>query len=102
MVSSTSGQALWTAAHLNLPITFVILDNKGYRIIKQRLLAFHGNDNFVGMDFTDPEIDFVGLARSLGMAAERIAEPGAVRPALEAAIASGGPMLLDVMVERTV
>ncbi len=95
-------QALWTAAHLNLPITYIILDNKGYRIIKQRLKAFHGNDNFVGMDFTDPEIDFVGLAQSLGMEAERIAEPGAMRPALEAAIASNRPVLLDVVVERTV
>ena len=95
-------QALWTAAHLKLPITFVIANNQGYRIIKQRLLAFHGNDNFIGMDFTDPPIDFVGLAGSLGMAAERISEPAAMRPALDAALGSDGPTLLDVMVERSV
>jgi benzoylformate decarboxylase len=95
-------QALWTAAHLKLPITYVIANNKGYRIIKQRLLSFHGNDNFIGMDFEDPEIDFTGLARSLGMTAERITDPAAVRPALDAAIASGGPTLLDVSVERSV
>ena len=95
-------QALWTAAHLKLPITYVIANNKGYRIIKQRLLAFHGNDQFIGMDFDDPEIDFVGLARSLGMAAERITDPGAVRPALEASIASGKPTLLDVAVDGSV
>ncbi|NKB55131.1 MAG: thiamine pyrophosphate-binding protein [Alphaproteobacteria bacterium] len=97
-----SVQALWTAAHLKLPITYVIANNKGYRIIKQRLLSFHGNDNFIGMDFEDPEIDFTGLARSLGMNAERITDPAAVRPALDAAIASGGPTLLDVSVERSV
>jgi benzoylformate decarboxylase len=95
-------QALWTAAHMKLPITFVIANNQGYRIIKQRLLAFHGNDNFIGMDFTDPPIDFVALAGSLGMAAERITEPGGVRPALDTALASNGPTLLDVMVERSV
>lgn len=95
-------QALWTAAHLKLPITFVIANNQGYRIIKQRLLAFHGNDNFIGMDFTDPPIDFTGLAGSLGMAAERISEPAAMRPALDAALGSDGPTLLDVMVERSV
>ncbi len=39
-------QALWTAAHLNLPITYVIANNQGYRILKQRLLAFHGNDSY--------------------------------------------------------
>lgn len=95
-------QALWTAAHLKLPITYVIANNRGYRIIKQRLLSFHGNDNFIGMDFEDPEIDFTGLARSLGMTAERITDPAAIRSALDAAIASGGPTLLDVSVERSV
>jgi benzoylformate decarboxylase len=95
-------QALWTAAHLDLPITYVIADNKGYRILKQRLLAFHGNDNFIAMDFLEPEIDFVGLARSLGMTAERITAPGDVRPRLDAAIASRKPTLLDVIVDRTV
>jgi benzoylformate decarboxylase len=92
-------QGLWTAAHLNLPVTFVIANNKGYRILKQRLLAFHGNDKFIGMDIAAPEIDFAGLARSFGLAAERIVEPGAVRPALDAAIASRRPTLLDVVVE---
>jgi benzoylformate decarboxylase len=97
-----SVQALWTAAHLDLPITYVIANNKGYRIIKQRLLAFHGSDKFIGMDFDAPEIDFAGLARSLGLAAERITEPGAVRPALDAAIASRRPTLVDVVVDGKV
>ena len=97
-----SVQALWTASHLKLPITYVICNNRGYRIIKQRLLNFHGNNQFIGMDFEDPEIDFVGLARSLGMRAERVEDPAAVRPALDKAIASGGPVLLDVAVERSV
>ncbi|MDH3738982.1 MAG: thiamine pyrophosphate-dependent enzyme, partial [Alphaproteobacteria bacterium] len=95
-------QALWTAANMKLPITYIIANNQGYRIIKQRLKAFHGNENFIGMDFTDPPIDFVALAGSLGMAAQRISEPAAMRPALEAALASGGPTLLDVVVDRSV
>ncbi|MGE5156655.1 MAG: thiamine pyrophosphate-binding protein, partial [Gemmatimonas sp.] len=41
-------QALWTAAHHKLPLTVVIVNNGGYRIIKQRLLSFHGDDNYVG------------------------------------------------------
>ena len=95
-------QALWTAAHLDLPITYIIVNNKSYRILKQRLLAFHDNDNFVGMDMVDPEIDFVALAGSLGVTAERITAPDAVRPALDAAIASRRPTLLDVVVENSV
>ena len=95
-------QALWTAAHLNLPITYVIPNNQGYRILKQRLLAFHGNDNFVGMDLEDPPIDFCGLARSLGLEARRIKEPGEIGEALKTAIDGRRPTLIEVMVERDV
>jgi benzoylformate decarboxylase len=92
-------QSLWTAAHMKLPITYVIANNGGYRIIKQRLLAFHGNSNFIGMDFVDPRIDFAALAKSMGMPAETIAEPDAIAPALQRAFSTPGPKLLDVMVD---
>ena len=95
-------QALWTAAHLDLPITYVIPNNRGYRILKQRLRAFHGNDNFIGMGLDDPPIDFVGLARSFGLAARRLEEPGEIAAALQEGIASGRPQLLEVMVERAI
>ena len=92
-------QALWTAAHLKLPITYVIANNGGYRILKQRLKAFHGNDEPIGMDLVDPKVDFVGLAKAMGMAAERVSEPDALAPALQRAFASPGPKLLDVVVD---
>jgi benzoylformate decarboxylase len=95
-------QALWTAAHLKLPITYVIANNGGYRIIKQRLKSFHGNDRFIGMDFADPKIDFTALARSMGMPAEHIADPDAVAPALRRAFSTPGPKLLDVVVDGKV
>jgi benzoylformate decarboxylase len=95
-------QALWTAAHLKLPITYVIANNGGYRIIKQRLLAFHGSDRYVGMDFVDPPIDFAALAQSMGMPAERVSEPDALGPALGRAFTAPGPKLLDVIVDGRV
>jgi benzoylformate decarboxylase len=95
-------QALWTAANARLPIVYVIADNGGYRIIKQRLKAFHGSDRYVGMDFADPAIDFTALSRSLGVPAERIADPAALPGALERAFATPGPKLLDVIVDGTV
>ena len=91
-------QALWTAAHLKLPITYLITNNRSYRIIKERLLSFHGNDRFIGMDFRDPPLDFVGLARSMGMQAQAITEPDQVGPAVSEAMASGAPALLDAAV----
>ena len=95
-------QALWTAANAKLPITYIIANNGGYRIIKQRLLAFHGSDRYVGMDFDDPKIDFTALAKSLGMPAERITEPDALPDALHRAFSSPGPKLLDVVVDGRV
>jgi benzoylformate decarboxylase len=44
----------------------VIVNNGGYRIIKQRLLAFHGDDNYVGMDFIDPPVDFTASRNRWG------------------------------------
>jgi benzoylformate decarboxylase len=95
-------QALWSAANQKLPITFIICNNRSYRIIKQRLKAFHGNEHYVGMDFTDPQLDFVGLAQSMGMPAKQISDPAEIRSAVAEAIASRRPMLLDVIVEKDV
>jgi benzoylformate decarboxylase len=95
-------QALWTAAHIGLPITYIICNNRSYRILKERLLAFKGmaatNQSFTGMDFHDPPIDFVALAQSMGVTARRITELDEFVPALQAALAHDGPDLLDVVV----
>jgi benzoylformate decarboxylase len=92
-------QALWTAAHHKLPLTVVIVNNGGYRIIKQRLLAFHGDDHYVGMDFVDPPVDFTGLAKSLGLEATRITEPKDVAPALKSAFNRPRTKLIEVVVD---
>jgi benzoylformate decarboxylase len=95
-------QALWTAAHHKLPLTVVIVNNGGYRIIKQRLLAFHKDDHFVGMDFVDPPVDFCGLAKALGLEAIRVAEAGEVASTLKSAFARPGAKLIEVMVDGSV
>lgn len=95
-------QALWTAANLKLPITFAICNNGGYRIIKQRLLSFHGSRQFVGMDFKDPAIDFAALAASMGVPSVRVDSPDALDAAVKGALTSSGPMLLDIVVDGTV
>lgn len=92
-------QALWTAAHHKLPLTVVIVNNGGYRIIKQRLLAFHGDDHYVGMDFVDPPVDFTGLAKSLGLEAMRITEAGDLKSKLASAFKRPGAKLIEVMVD---
>ncbi len=95
-------QALWTAAHLKLPITYVICSNGGYRIIKQRLLSFHGNLNFNGMSFEKPEIDYAAMAASMGVTSERVTKPEAFDAAMKRALKHDGPVVLDVVVDGRV
>ncbi|MGH6679297.1 MAG: thiamine pyrophosphate-binding protein, partial [Bradyrhizobium sp.] len=95
-------QALWTAAHHKLPLNVVIANNGGYRIIKQRLLSFHGDDNYIGMDFVDPPVDFAGIARALGLEATRITDPKELKPVLSSAFNRPGTKLIEVVVDGSV
>jgi benzoylformate decarboxylase len=93
-------QALWTAAHDRIGVVFVILNNRSYRILKQRLLALRGHaeqvDTYVGMELVDPPIDFVGLARSLGVAAEHVKTVHDATDLVAHGIKSNAPLLIDV------
>jgi len=91
-------QALWTAAHLKLPITYVIANNRSYRILKERLRGRQESAAFIGMDLRDPEIDFVHLAESLGVPARRVTVASDIVPTLRAASAGSSPSLIDVSV----
>ncbi len=95
-------QALWSAANQKLPVIFVLCNNGGYRIIKQRLKAFHGNETFIGMDFKDPAIDLAGLARAFGMQAYRVEDGAGFEARFEEALAGSEPVLLDVVVDGAV
>ncbi len=96
-------QTFWTAARERLAVVFVILNNRSYRILKQRVRALKGfaaqDDVFVGMDLDNPLIDFVGLARSLGVAGERVEKCRDVAAALTRGLAAGGPYLLDIQLD---
>jgi benzoylformate decarboxylase len=95
-------QALWSAANQKAPVVFVLCNNGGYRIIKQRLKRFHGNETFIGMDLKDPAIDVAGLARAFGMKAHRIEDGAAFDQRFAEALAGSEPVLLDVVVEGSV
>jgi benzoylformate decarboxylase len=98
-----TNQALYTAAREGLAVVYVIFNNASYRILKQRTLALKGfsaeDDRYVGMDLDRPFIDWVGLARSLGVPGERLEKTAEVGPAVVRAFASGGPYLLDVRID---
>ncbi|MBI4607439.1 MAG: thiamine pyrophosphate-binding protein [Candidatus Rokubacteria bacterium] len=97
-------QALWTCARYRLPITYVVLNNASYAILKAGMLGM-GLDSakrgiYPGMDLVDPEVDYVGLARALGVQAERVEKPAELRGALEKALAASAATLVDVAIDR--
>src|SRR5262245_24846503 len=96
--------ALWTAAHHRLPVTYVMLSNRAYRIMKLNMLEYIGESSagreFVAMDLTEPELRFDRMAESMGVPSRRVDEPEQLPEALEEAIGHrGGPFLLDVVLE---
>ncbi len=97
-----SPQALWTAAHRNLPVVFAVFNNRQYLILKNNLRGMQGRSvakgNFVAMDLDSPAVDFVGLARSMGVAATVVERATDIGDATRAAVESGRPHLLEIPV----
>jgi benzoylformate decarboxylase len=97
-------QGLWTAARYRLPVIWVILNNTSYRILKQRLVAMRGlaeqADTFVGMELNDPAVDFVALARSLGVEAQRAKTVHEATDLIAHGLKNGSALLIDVAMDR--
>ncbi len=97
-------QGLWTAAHEKLAVVFVVINNSSYRILKQRTNAMQQfaaqTDRYVGMELDNPRIDYVSVARGLGVEAHRARTIAEVRELLAAALLTDGPTLIDVEMDR--
>jgi benzoylformate decarboxylase len=98
-------QALWTAAHHDLAIAFVILNNREYRILKHNMDTYRQrfgakpDRGYPNMDLVSPDLGFVDIARGLGVEGMRVGHPAELRPALGRALGAGRPFLLDVAIE---
>lgn len=86
-------QELETAVRLNLPIIVVIANNKCWGMIKS---GQKGNfkRRFIDVDF--PEIDFVAIAKGFGCHAEKVKDPKDIKAALQRAVDSKKPAVIDV------
>ena len=93
-------QSIWTAAHYNLPIIYVIANNEGYRIIKERLESFHKNTTFIGMDFNKPKIDFVKIANAMGVESTKVSKPQDLKGLFKKIFKYKKPYLIEVLLEK--
>jgi benzoylformate decarboxylase len=100
--SMWSIQALWTSAHYNIPITFVICANGSYRICKNALKRKIGDkikERCLGMDFDNPRIDFVELAQSMGIPGQKVQTPDGLNKALQSAFKLKTANIVEVYLE---
>jgi benzoylformate decarboxylase len=92
-------QALWSAAQLKLPMTFVILNNRRYAALQEfaPTFGFAPGAELEGTDLRG--LDFVALARGMGVVdAVRVEDPAALHAALHAALRSTAPALVEIVV----
>jgi thiamine pyrophosphate-dependent acetolactate synthase large subunit-like protein len=96
-------QALWTAAHHRIPVTWVIANNSAYRILKLNMLEYLGEGapgrKFVEMDLTGPAVDFPAVAASFGVKGVRVEHPDEIGDAVIEAQKANEPRLIDVAIE---
>ncbi len=98
-----SPQALWTAAYEKLPITFVVMNNREYNVLKnfmrsQSHFTSAQQNRFIAMDIVNPAIDYLALAQSMGVTACRVDRADDIAAAIQAGIASGQPNLIEIPV----
>ena len=91
-------QALWSAAQLRLPITFVILKNRRYAALREfaSVFGYRAEDPVAGTEL--PGLDFVALAAGHGVKGVHVADSETLRAALTQALQGPVPMLLEVEV----
>ncbi|MEU7577508.1 acetolactate synthase large subunit [Streptomyces sp. NPDC041068] len=95
-------QALWTQAREGLDVTTVVFANRSYAILNLELRAVgavsDGARSRRLLDLSDPPLDFVALARGMGVPAERAATAEEFAALLKRGLAEPGPFLIDCAV----
>ena len=101
-------QALWTAANENVPVVYLICNNRSYRVLKvnmdiykTQVLGEPRSGEYIGMDFPLP-LNIAGIANAIGVHGRSIEDPDELAPAIEQAVESGRPAVLDVFIDGSV
>jgi acetolactate synthase-1/2/3 large subunit len=93
-------QALWTHAREDLNILTIVFANRKYQILRNEMQNVGAME--IGpkasrlLDIDDPEIDWVSLARTFGVDAQRVDTMDAFSSALDAGLTMQGPFLIEV------
>ncbi|HTX26735.1 MAG TPA: thiamine pyrophosphate-binding protein [Streptosporangiaceae bacterium] len=101
-------QAFWTAVREDLPVVAVVLNNRGYLILRRILSdmresggpgneqAPRGRSGFVGLDIAGPDVDLLAVAEGFGASAVRVDKLSDVGDAVSAALSARRPFLVEI------
>jgi len=96
-------QSLWTAAHYDIPVTYVICANARYcqvKIMQKLLMGEKAKGRDLGMDLDEPIIDFCQLAQAMGVQGQKVERPEKLSEALKSALESDQPSVVEVYIEK--
>jgi acetolactate synthase-1/2/3 large subunit len=92
-------QSLWTQAREGLDVTTIVLANRGYQILKGEFAGVRagapGQRAIDMLNIDRPDVDWVSLAKGLGVPGSKATTAEALSKALAAAMASAGPKLIE-------
>jgi benzoylformate decarboxylase len=100
-------QGLWTAANDDIPCVFVICNNGMYRVLKVNFNIYQtellqetepAGENLLYSNFETP-FYIAEIAKGMGLHSERVTDPEEIAPAVDRAISSGKPAVLDIVID---
>ena len=89
-------QSLWSAANYNAAVTFIVLNNDEYGILKSFGMMLH-EEGVPGLDV--PGIDFEGLAKGYGVGFKRVVDPDQITSTVQNAIQSRKSSLIEIPID---
>ena len=93
-------QSLWTMAREGLDVTVIVFANRGYQILRNELenvgVERYGRNAQAMFDVENPTLDWVALAKGMGVPGLRVDDMDAFAKALSGGVAGSGPSLIEV------
>jgi acetolactate synthase I/II/III large subunit len=88
---------LETAVRERIPVVCVVFNDRGLGN-ERAFQKEHYGGRFFGVDYGD--VDFAALARVFGAHGERVTDPSLLVPAIQRALESGKPAVVDVVIDQ--
>jgi thiamine pyrophosphate-dependent acetolactate synthase large subunit-like protein len=92
-------QSLWTAAKYSVPVTILVLNNRGYRSMRGGMARGAPKAHEAGLDFGfDFEIGIHDVARGFGVECKRVADPAELADAVHKSLGEKKPQVIEAMI----